>query len=157
MDKIRAVGEQYRRFLLSREFATEKTAGYMQNRVEQFLRFACDYRGETFEQVFARFESMLEEKGSLEPWQLKQANDAITLYHYHFRQHESGAKAAPVATGGRDEIMVKVREWMRIKHYAKRTEQIYLQWISRFLYYTEKRGASEITVQQFSGFIPNWQ
>ncbi len=46
MDKIRAVTESYRQFLLEKQFATEKTAGYMQKWVEQFLHFACDYRGE---------------------------------------------------------------------------------------------------------------
>lgn len=37
MDKIHAVAGQYRQFLLQRQFATEKTAGYMQTWVEQFL------------------------------------------------------------------------------------------------------------------------
>jgi len=153
MDKVHAVGELFRQFLLSKQFATEKTAGYMQKWVEQFLRFARGYRGDSFEQVLARFEAMLEERGALEPWQLKQANDAITLYHYHFRHHENGAKRAATA-GERDEIMAKVREWMRIKHYAKRTEKSYLQWISRFLHYAgAKDGEAELTVQQFTGFI----
>lgn len=47
MDKARAVGEQYRRLLLSRQFATGKTAGFIRDRAEKFLRFARDYRGRT--------------------------------------------------------------------------------------------------------------
>lgn len=154
VDKIHAVGGLYRQFLLNKQFATEKTAGYMQNWVEQFLHFACDYRGEPFEQVLARFEAMLEERDRYEPWQLKQANDAITLYHYHFRHHQSGAGRPAIASGGRDEIMAKVREWMRIKHYSKRTEKTYLQWISRFLHYVRAcHDSNELNVRQFTGFI----
>jgi len=152
MDKIHAAGEQYRRFLLSRQFASEKTAGYMQNWVEKFLHFACDYRGESFEQVLTRFEAMLESGNAYEPWQLKQANNAVTLYHYHFRHHESGAKRI-VRADNRDELMAKVREWMRIRHYAKKTEKSYLHWISRFLHYAEASGEGELTVLKFSGFI----
>lgn len=153
MDKIHAVGDLYRQFLLARQFATEKTAGYMQKWVEQFLHFACDYRGESFEQVLTRFEAMLEDKGSLEPWQIKQANDAITLYHYHFRHHESGAKL-PATAGDSDEIMAKAREWMQIKHYAKRTEKSYLHWVSRFLRYAREQGGDgELCVDHFSSYI----
>jgi len=153
MDKIHAVGELFRQFLLSRQFATEKTAGYMQQWAEQFLHFACDYRGEPFEQVLTRFEAMLEAKGSLEPWQLKQANDAITIYHNHFRHHERGSRQ-PVAVGDNDGIMAKVRDWMRIKHYAKKTEKSYLNWIARFLHYAQEQGSNgKLSVDHFSGFI----
>ena len=153
MDKIHEICEQYRRFLLERQFATEKTAVYMQKWVEQFLHFACDYRGESFEQVLTRFEFMLEDRGGLEPWQLKQANDAITLYHYHFRHHQSGAQVS-VTASERDAIMAKVHEWMRIRHYAKKTEQSYMHWINRFLHYAEQqKGGGDLSVNHFSGFI----
>ena len=153
MDKIREVCEQYRKFLLKKQFATEKTSGYMQKRVEQFLHFARDYRREPFEQVLMRFESMLEEKGSLEPWQLKQANDAITIYHHHFRRH-SDASAPEKPMDSPDEIMAGVKEWMRVRHYAKRTEKTYSQWILRFLRFTQEQGRKgQPTVTDFSEYI----
>lgn len=153
MDKIHAVAESYCRFLLDKQFATEKTAGYMQKWVEQFLHFACDYRDESFEQVLVRFEAMLEAKGSLESWQIKQANDAVIIYHHHFRRRDNGGPVS-AAAGNQDEIMAKVREWMRIKHYAKRTEKSYLNWISQFLRYVREPGdKQQISVVHFSGFI----
>ncbi|WP_138260998.1 malate synthase [Mariprofundus erugo] len=54
MDKIHAIAETYRPFLLAKRFATAKTAAYMQSWVEQLLHFACHYRGESFEQVLPR-------------------------------------------------------------------------------------------------------
>lgn len=153
MDKIHAVAELYREFLLDKQFATEKTAGYMQKWVEQFLHFACDYRGEPFEQVLIRFEDMLGAKGSLEPWQLKQANDAITLYHFHFRHHENGAPAT-AKSGSPDEIMQNVRVWMRIKHYSPSTEKSYRHWIHRFIHYTRQQHSSgDFCVNDFTAFI----
>jgi integron integrase len=151
MDKILAVCEQYRQFLLNRKFATERTAGFMQNWVEKFLRFALDYRGESFEQVLTRFEAMLEAMGAYEPWQLKQANDAVTIYHHHFRHQEQGGKVVADA-GNRDQLLSKVREWMRIKHYSKRTEKSYQHWISRFIRYAEAHGGN-LSLSQFSSFI----
>jgi len=153
MDKIHAVTELYRQFLLDKQFATEKTAGYMQKWVEQFLHFACDYRGEPFEQVLVRFEDMLADKDSLESWQLKQANDAITLYHFHFRHHENGPHTAANA-GSTDEMMQKLREWMRIKHYSPSTEKSYRHWITHFIRYTgEQGGNGELSTNDFSDFI----
>jgi len=153
MDKIHAVTELYRQFLLDKQFATEKTAGYMQKWVEQFLHFACDYRGEQFEQVLVRFEDMLADKGSLEPWQLKQANDAITLYHFHYRHHENAEHTAANA-GSTDEIMQKLREWMRIKHYSPSTEKSYRHWIARFIRYAGEQGSNgNFSTNDFSDFI----
>jgi len=153
MDKIHTICEQYRRFLLEKQFASEKTAAYMQKWVEKFLHFACDHRGEPFEQVLTRFESILENKGFLDPWKLKQANDAITIYHHHFRHH-TDSELKPVNTGTPDEIIAKVSEWMRIKHYAKRTEKSYLHWINRFLRYVQGQGGERIpTARDFSSYI----
>jgi len=153
MDKIRAVAEQYRKFLLEKQFATEKTAGYMQSWVEQFLHYACNYRGEPFEQVLIRFEDALASQGMVEAWQVKQANDAITLYHFHFRHHDSGAHAI-ATTAGTEEIMQKVHEWMRIKHYSPSTEKSYRHWISRFMHYADQQdGSGGLSINDFTGFI----
>ena len=47
-------------------------------------------------------------------------------------------------------LFERVREVMRLRHYSKRTEEAYLQWIKRFIYFHNKRhprqmGAEEIT------------
>jgi len=153
MDKIHAVCVQFRQFLVERGFANEKSAGYMQRWVEQFLHFALDYRGEGFEQALTRFEATLEENSALEPWQRKQANDSITLYHNHFRHADKGRQSSATDID-RDEIMARLAEWMRIKHYSPRTESAYRDWIVRFLDWTKRQPASEaLTPQLFSAFI----
>ncbi|MDQ6992993.1 MAG: integron integrase [Mariprofundus sp.] len=121
--------------------------------MEQFLHFACDYQDEPFEQVLVRFEDLLTDNGSLEPWQLKQANDAITLYHFHFRHHENGAHTVANATPT-NEIMQKLHDWMRIKHYSPSTEKSYSHWIARFIRHTgEQRDNGELSINNFSDFI----
>jgi len=47
-------------------------------------------------------------------------------------------------------LFERIREVMRLHHYSKRTEEAYLQWIKRFVYFHKKRhprkmGAEEIT------------
>jgi len=157
MDKIHVVAEQYRQFLLQRQFATEKTAGYMQTWVEQFLHFACNYRDEPFEQVLIRFEDALAQKGAVEAWQIKQANDAITLYHFHFRHHECAAHST-TKPDNPDAVIQKVHEWMRIRHYALRTEKSYVHWIVRFLHFADSQGGKgELTIHDFTGLSAIWQ
>jgi len=154
MDKIHQVALQYRKFLVNKAFANEKVAAYMQNWVEKFLYFARDYRHEPFEKVLARFEDMLETRMSFEAWQLKQANDAITLYHAHFRRHQADNHTSFETPHTWQEIESKVHEWMRIKHYSPRTEKTYLHWIRRFLFYVEQYGGGKsLSVEHFRNFI----
>jgi len=154
MDKIYEVTNLYRAFILNKQFANEKTAGYMQAWVEKFLFFARDYRQEPFEHVLTRFEHMLEAKEDIEDWQRKQANDAIILYHSHFRRHQDGDSAPELMLRTWQEIKPKVQVWMRIKHYAARTEKSYLGWIKRFLFYLDEHSHNnQISVGDFRDFI----
>jgi len=154
MDKIYAVAEQYRHFIISKQFVNEKAAGYMQSWVEKFLFFARDFRDEPFEHVLSRFEHMLEEKQGIEDWQRKQANDAIILYHSHFRRHLDGDSAPISNLNSWQQIQPKVQEWMRIKHYSPRTEKTYLQWIQRFLFYVQQHGDDQqLSVSDYRDFI----
>jgi len=54
---------------------------------------------------------------------------------------------------GKPELLDLVREKIRVKHYSLRTEQAYLQWIKRYIYFHEKRHAAEMGGPEVEAFL----
>jgi len=46
-----------------------------------------------------------------------------------------------------------VREAIRTKHYSKRTEQAYVQWIKRFIHYHNKQHPAEMSEQEINQYL----
>ena len=49
-------------------------------------------------------------------------------------------------------LLDQVREAMRFKHYAYRTEETYLQWIRRYILFHDKRHPKDIGVAEIGLF-----
>jgi integrase len=47
----------------------------------------------------------------------------------------------------------QVREVMRLKHYTLRTEQTYLEWIKRFIFFHQKRHPREMGALEVKAFL----
>lgn len=73
----------------------------------------------------------LQSNRSLEKWQIRQISDVVLLY-------ENCSKKGKTETG-REEIIKNFVRICRLKHYSRKTEQSYTNWIKRFLSYTEKQ------------------
>ena len=58
---------------------------------------------------------------------------------------------SPVAAPSK--LLDRVRERLRIKHYSLRTEQVYLQWIKRYIIYHNKRHPSEMGKLELEAFL----
>lgn len=54
---------------------------------------------------------------------------------------------------GRSRLLDQVREIMRIHHYSIRTEEAYLQWIKRYIFFHNKRHPSEMGESEVSMFL----
>ena len=50
-------------------------------------------------------------------------------------------------------LLDKVRETLRIKHYALRTEQAYVNWIKRFILFHDKRHPREMGATEVRAFL----
>ena len=50
-------------------------------------------------------------------------------------------------------LLDQVRETLRIKHYALRTEQAYVNWIKRFILFHDKRHPREMGVTEVRAFL----
>lgn len=54
---------------------------------------------------------------------------------------------------GRSPFLDKVREILRVHHYSIRTEEVYIQWIKRYIYFHNKRHPSEMGEREISAFL----
>jgi integron integrase len=65
--------------------------------------------------------------------------------------HESkGGFAAPPQE---PRLLDRVREAIRRRHYSRRTEETYIHWIKRFIYFTGKRHPSELGAAEVTAFL----
>ena len=56
---------------------------------------------------------------------------------------------------GRCPFLDSVREAIRVTHYSYRTEQAYVQWVKRFILFSEKRHPSEMGEAEVTAFPTN--
>lgn len=54
---------------------------------------------------------------------------------------------------GRSRLLDEVRAAMRVKHYSIRTEQSYIQWIKRYIYFHNKKHPAEMGEPELSAFL----
>ncbi|MBM0103138.1 phage integrase N-terminal SAM-like domain-containing protein [Steroidobacter sp. S1-65] len=50
-------------------------------------------------------------------------------------------------------LLDQVRELIRIRHYSIRTEQVYVQWIKRFILFHDKRHPLEMGADEVTAFL----
>jgi hypothetical protein len=81
----------------------------------------------------------------LQDWQIAQAESAINLYIHHFQADNKAlhvSEGTPLPNGkifpNIETINNKIREALRIKHYAYTTERTYTDWFHRFHEYLTK-------------------
>ena len=79
------------------------------------------------------------------PWQLQQASDAIRIYRDQYRGAKAEDDDGPSVPAFVDDAarLERLREVIRLRHYASSTEKTYLHWNRRFLAYrhdTEAEG-----------------
>jgi len=138
---MREVLNGYAKFLQEKNLALDKHQPYLVRWVAGFLRFARAHAGYSFEQTLDLFLAEVGGRVGTKPWQLQQASDAIRIYRYQYRgarADDAPAVQAFVDDGARLE---RLREVIRLRHYARSTEKTYLHWNRRFLAYRRGTGS----------------
>jgi hypothetical protein len=98
----------------------------------------------------ACFLDQLVRDASVQEWQVNQAEPAVMLYLNVFLPEEN--RDRPASSKGRGkavgrdlepaarDALEKMKELLRMRHYAYRTEQTYLEWVGRYLMYAAAQG-----------------
>jgi len=156
-EALESVLEGYASFLRERMLAPLKHQPYLVRWVQEFLLFAEQRRGYTFEQTLELFLAALGERVGIKPWQIQQAADALRIYRYQYRADASRAEEArptPTTAGTDERQLARLQEVIRLRHYANSTEKAYLNWTRRFLAYRHQAGLTgEPTAADVKAFL----
>jgi len=100
--------------------------------------------------ALAAFAQHLEQDGHTEEWQVRQAVRSVEIFQKHYLRHlqETGA-TVPATVAGKASVagppttfaaaLGETRTLIRLRHYAYRTEQTYLEWLGRYGRFAEQR------------------
>src|SRR4051794_19305719 len=61
--------------------------------------------------------------------------------------------SAKVIPNPKAKLLDQVREVLRVKHYALRTEEVYLLWIKRYIFFHQKRHPREMGAAEVQAFL----
>jgi hypothetical protein len=54
-------------------------------------------------------------------------------------------------------LLDQVRQAVRTRHYSPRTEETYIHWIKRFIFFHNKRHPAEMAEAEIARFLSTWQ
>jgi len=60
---------------------------------------------------------------------------------------------ANTETPKKPRLLELVRDAIRRRHYSRRTEQTYIHWIKRFIYFSERRHPAEMGSEEVTAFL----
>jgi integron integrase len=131
---------EFQNYLRSNCLVSQKYIPYYVNWASKFLVFSRSKDDLSHELQVQQFLDHLKGELHIADWQVRQAENAIQLYTERFLDR---SKAPPCQLHNFEKsssslfspVMEKMRQALRIKHYAYRTERAYLDWIQEFYQY----------------------
>ena len=124
--------------------------------MREFLLFAQGRGDYTFEQTLDMFLAEVGGRVGVKPLQIQQAANAVRIYRYQYRGASDDCEGGMPVAGVNDDaaILVRLREVIRLRRYAKSTEKTYLHWNCRFLEYRRSSGCEGIpTAEDAKAFL----
>jgi hypothetical protein len=144
----------YEQYIKDNKFSTSAKSGYYVNWVKRFLKLNLSERLNNYDKL-QQFRDYLNVSSGLEEWQRSQGIHAVEIYLNMFLPSIKGVKC----NEPHPDLLViseKMRTVLRLKHYAYRTEQTYLDWVRRYLSYcyVEKYDyKSSVTVKLYLSYL----
>jgi len=129
---------EFQKFIAQRKLAPENQAPFYAHWVSKFLRFSNTRQDKPLDLRIQMFLDVLKKDEKLQDWQFEQADNAIKLYIHHFLSNNTSSLSPDAETAAEKKypdvktVQEKIREILRIKHYAYSTERTYIDWFLRF-------------------------
>jgi len=132
---------QFQKFLISRKFIDDKYVPYFAYWASQFLAYSKNNGKLSADLLIQGFLEKLQESKS--DWQVRQADRAIQIYLYHFCDKPTlaalgGSPKTSIRHLHPEDIVKKMREMLRLKHYSYKTERTYVNWVKNFFIYVNQ-------------------
>ena len=131
---------EFQKYLHSKRLVHEKYIRFYAHWASIFLAFSKNNGNLSHDLQAQKFLDYLRSQKEIADWQVKQADNAVQLYVNQFLD-SSKSPSDPIQPRETKNISVsskiieEMREALRIKHYAYRTELVYLDWIKDFYAY----------------------
>ena len=66
---------------------------------------------------------------------------------------EAGAASAAGPSGGKPKLLVQLRNAIRLRHYSPSTEQAYVQWVKRYIFFHRVRHPAQMGTEEVQAFL----
>lgn len=128
---------EYQEYLRSKSLVKEKYITYYAYWASKFLSFSNNNNELNQDLQIKKYINYLSSQVKIEDWQIRQAHDAARLYCNHVSSATGGKESVNAVFSQHDikNLMDKMRQAIRIRHYSYRTEQTYINWMKYFLEY----------------------
>jgi hypothetical protein len=145
---------EFQKFLIVKNIVPKKNVPYYAYWVSRFLSFSNNNNDILLNLRICQFLEKLREDQKISDWQVQQADTAINVYLNNYlegdvsifypEKKKAQKKDSLEFYQEYKDIVHKMREALRLRHYAYRTEQSYLDWVKKFYHYVNNtRGDSE--------------
>lgn len=135
---------EFQRFLIDKSLASERHAPFYARWASKFLAYSNNNSEPDLEKRMESFLAHLLKDHNIADWQVDQARNALKLYIYHYDGNDLSKVAIDklqIIKNTRldlPHVIISLRNSIRIKHYAYKTERSYLGWVKRFYEYITK-------------------
>jgi integrase len=132
---------EFQAFLLEKKLAPEKNVFFYALWASKYFSYARKKQissDQYQENAVLEFIESLKADPNMSDWQIRQAQDSISLYYFHYRGFKPGNLSTVKSTDFTPELLKETQRLIRLKHYSYSTEKTYLQWIKRFLEYSSQ-------------------
>ncbi len=129
---------EFQKYLSARRLAPERAIPFFVSWVSMFLSFADRNTYQDTDILIQQFLDHLKMRASKEDWQIRQAHQAVQLYLFHYlkqrpiQERPPWLKMSANSFMNISDLIRKIRETIRIKHYSYKTEKTYIHWVVRF-------------------------
>ena len=151
---------EFQGYLRKRAIVPEKNIPFYAWWASRFLAFGNKNENLPLDIRIEHFLKEIQNNKRLADWQLRQAEEAVRLYAIQFQAGNAASlspntvpeKADP-ASHDPAIVLAKMRELIRLKHFALSTERTYLDWARRFFAFISQRGSSAWCAEDVRDFL----
>lgn len=149
--------QKFEEYLATKQITNDKQLPFYVRWVSNFLGFCqksaaspgSDNQVQSFLQLLSK---------TKEEWQVKQAREAIRIFHFYLSQtHEQEAAVmavqSPDTQAAWQRITHEMREALRLRHRSIRTEKSYMQWLRAFFKFLNGKEPNEIDSLDVKRFL----
>ena len=149
----------FQKFLIEKDLVPEKNVQFFAQWVNRFIAFARDKKIDPSsyqKTAIIEFLDALRSDERIRDWQLRQADDAVRLYYFHYLGTSENSISGTAFFNDLPSLMNEVIRMIRLLHYSYSTERTYKQWIERFIAYSMQSAGktiADLNSQDFRDFL----